>query len=246
MKDDQVRKIIRKRNYGFLRLIDDYVLMIQETVYHKAEIKELVGEYYESLTGHRTPVTVESLHTLNDRLNSRMNKLANSLNPLFTKVRQHGANKVLDTKGNVLKFKVPTYVGVLNTIVKNNLAAVDRLSQYQKNSILKSLTQGIKDGLTYNQMAKSIVEDTEAITINRAQLIAITEVSRAHAQAQRDVMAQNGIKQYRWLTARDRVVCDLCKSLEQGGPYNANDPNSPTPVESTHPRCRCVVCAVVR
>ena len=41
-----------------------------------------------------------------------------------------------------------------------------------------------------------------------------------------------------WITERDDRVCPICQPLD-GLSYDIDDPNTPKPVDDTHPRCRC-------
>lgn len=78
--------------------------------------------------------------------------------------------------------------------------------------------------------------------IQRARVIAITEVTRAHTQGERQIqheLWQQGIQMIaKWQTRRDEKVCPICGPLDNqlerdnGGWGNVVEPPA-------HPRCRC-------
>jgi hypothetical protein len=75
----------------------------------------------------------------------------------------------------------------------------------------------------------------------RAEAIAITEMTRAYADAALEaarVMGQQlGLRMgYNVLTANDQDVCEVCVEAAAGGPYPIEDVSHKP---SLHPRCRC-------
>jgi hypothetical protein len=79
----------------------------------------------------------------------------------------------------------------------------------------------------------------------RAEMIAVTETTRASIEGQRlmvDKLAEEGIRMVRiWLTARDDLVCHICEPRDgveegkgSGRAYWTRDMGPPA-----HPRCRC-------
>jgi SPP1 gp7 family putative phage head morphogenesis protein len=109
-------------------------------------------------------------------------------------------------------------------------------------------------------MSDDIVSEIDNLSKNRAELIADNEAHKAHARAQEDTMRENGIERYQWLTAGDDRVSPICQSLHRQvfefgktGTMNWKDVNgktyviskSPTPIRSSHIRCRCVIIAII-
>jgi len=77
----------------------------------------------------------------------------------------------------------------------------------------------------------------------RAEIIAITETTRAAVEGERGVIAeleQHGIRMYPvWMTRNDELVCPICaprngKPIQPGNETNGEYPPA-------HPRCRCGV-----
>ncbi|MGQ9491728.1 MAG: phage head morphogenesis protein [Anaerolineae bacterium] len=79
----------------------------------------------------------------------------------------------------------------------------------------------------------------------RAKMIAVTEVTRAYAEANQQVFQQTGVPRRRWNTAHDELVCPVCGPLNQV----VVDITEPFPgglaLPPAHPNCRCWITPVV-
>lgn len=93
--------------------------------------------------------------------------------------------------------------------------------------------------------------ESTVLSRTRAEMIAVTEVTRAYAQGSRLAWEQGGIiKRMRWQTANDELVCPICQPLNQAiapvdgsGTFEARDGNGMVTQSArmppAHPRCRC-------
>jgi SPP1 gp7 family putative phage head morphogenesis protein len=75
----------------------------------------------------------------------------------------------------------------------------------------------------------------------RADMIGITEVTRAFAEGNRRVWTDVGASGMTWMTAQDEIVCDICgelaaKTVAIDGEFQQADFAGIPPA---HPRCRC-------
>ena len=76
----------------------------------------------------------------------------------------------------------------------------------------------------------------------RAEMIAVTEMTRAYADASLEAAKQAPIEvMYGVSTVRDLDVCAFCEEAELEGPYPLTDMDHKPPL---HPRCRCDVVLV--
>lgn len=105
--------------------------------------------------------------------------------------------------------------------------------------ISRVLVDGITNGQSKRTIAKAInevVKKSEA----RAELIARTEVIRAHADAQLNEYKQWGVHgvsaKAEFLTAGDARVCSRCAALEKQI-FSIEEAQGMIPL---HPRCRCI------
>lgn len=82
----------------------------------------------------------------------------------------------------------------------------------------------------------------------RADLIAVTETTRAYASGEMGAYRSAGIQRWRWNTNRDEMVCPVCRALngqvaEIGQPFGVFRGQAFTSPPS-HPGCRCWVSPV--
>lgn len=97
--------------------------------------------------------------------------------------------------------------------------------------------------MTMNQLTRLVEGIFDPI---RAELIAVTEVTRTFAQSELTAWRESGIiKRKRWNTARDELVCPICGPLhrtvaDMDGTFPGGFDGPPA-----HPRCRCWVSGVV-
>lgn len=117
----------------------------------------------------------------------------------------------------------------------------------------------IADWTLSGEPLPALVTRLEGTVFNRtrAELIAVTEVTRAYAEGSRLAWERGGvIKLMRWNTANDELVCPICEPLNQtiapvtGGTFEARKEDG-TLVASArmppaHPRCRCWLAPVAQ
>jgi SPP1 gp7 family putative phage head morphogenesis protein len=104
------------------------------------------------------------------------------------------------------------------------------------------MSQTLTDGLVQGKNPREIARDlAKAIDVGkkRAEMIARTEVIRAHAEGQLDVMERLGVEEVgvmvEWSTAGDDRVCPMCQPLE-GIVMKIREARGTLP---RHPLCRC-------
>lgn len=105
--------------------------------------------------------------------------------------------------------------------------------------ISRALTSGLVQGKNPKAIARDMVNEVDGIPLNRARMIARTEIIRAHAEGQLDALEKLGVEQVgvqvEWLTAEDDLVCPECEELG-GTTYEIDDAHDLIPA---HPNCRC-------
>jgi len=250
-----VQRILRNRNYGYSKLINSYTEDIYKAVFNEKEMKERINL---SLNPYKNK---EALKDYLDSYTLRLNKLFDKLTKYFTAVFMHGSSRVMDTKGNKLKFDVPEYKGPIEEIKNFNMKLLAKINAQQEEIIKAELTKGILSGKSYSQMADDIVSKIDNFSRNKAIVIARTETQRAHQTAMYKTMKDNGIKKYQWLSAGDDRVAPLDKSLHRhifnigeegfmdwvgfdGKTYTIH--KSPIPVRDSHINCRCVIVSITQ
>jgi SPP1 gp7 family putative phage head morphogenesis protein len=112
----------------------------------------------------------------------------------------------------------------------------------------KGLQSAIDDFITSPDMTMPQLTDRVAglFDVIRAEMIAVTEVTRSFAEANRVMWQESGVVSgKRWQTASDEIVCPICAPLN--GRVAALGESFPGFIESppAHPRCRCWLTPVV-
>ena len=109
----------------------------------------------------------------------------------------------------------------------------------------RMLRQSIRDWINNGGPLSDL--ETELIPIfgaKRAELIASTEITNVYAQGTLAGYRESGVvKKIEWRTARDEMVCDICRPLHGTRTTLAGTFNGYFP--SAHPRCRCWIAGVV-
>lgn len=78
---------------------------------------------------------------------------------------------------------------------------------------------------------------------DRAELIAIDQITRAFAQGTLETFSRSGIvRGFRVITSRDERVCRICNEAAANGPYSLSDVLHMPPL---HGRCRCHLSPVI-
>jgi SPP1 gp7 family putative phage head morphogenesis protein len=144
-------------------------------------------------------------------------------------------------------------LGLLYTRVFNDLKGITNAMDLQ---ISRVLAQGIADGDNPRLLARKLVSTINGTGMGelgitdtlgrfipaqrRADILARTEIIRAHAEAQlieyKNWAVEGVALKAEFMTAGDERVCDICGSM-QGNIYNLDEASGIIPV---HPRCRCI------
>jgi len=133
-------------------------------------------------------------------------------------------------------------VAMIYTRSYNELKGVTNAMDQQ---ISRVLAQGLAEGLSPYDMARTLTNRVDAIGKNRGRTLARTEVVYAHHQATINEYEQWGATgvtvQAEWLTA-GFGVCPICAPRE-GKIYSLEQVRGMIPV---HPNCRCCAIPVVK
>lgn len=113
---------------------------------------------------------------------------------------------------------------------------------------MSALAGVLADGLAAGDDTASIAGALEDLLDDPgwAQMVALTETTRAVSTASLDSYRRNGVEAVEWLTAEDQRVCNVCAGNEEDGPvlvgmgFGSGDPGPPA-----HPSCRCALAPVI-
>ena len=106
---------------------------------------------------------------------------------------------------------------------------VTQINDVTRKEIARIVSDGVKYGVSYNDIAKAIKSKFEEFAVpspqkhipNRAVLVAVTELANAYCEGNAqvgDYLQSNGVKMMKaWQTLEDDRVSDGCKENEQAG-----------------------------
>jgi SPP1 gp7 family putative phage head morphogenesis protein len=124
----------------------------------------------------------------------------------------------------------------------------DSVGMASANALRRHVAEWITNGLPLRVLVENMQRST--FSVERATLIATTEVTRAYAEGNRAAWRASGIiQQMRWQTSADEMVCPVCRPLSgqvvevgaDGFPIDDGEVAFPP----AHPRCRCWVVPAV-
>lgn len=135
---------------------------------------------------------------------------------------------------------------------KHAAEAVTQINDTTRKEIARIVSDGVKSGASYNDIAKEIKNKFEEFAVpmpqkhvsNRAVLVAVTELANAYCEGNAQVgnyLQDNGVKMMKaWQTLEDDRVSDGCKENERVGwiPINKEFPCGHMH-PPRFPGCRC-------
>jgi len=138
--------------------------------------------------------------------------------------------------------------GTLRELYTINIREIQSIQQDHIKRLELLVARFIGGGtLSWNQLKKGIKALGE-ISDSKATMIARTEVIRAISDSQKQTLIKLGKKYWRWITAMDERVCEVCGPLEGrvveiGKPFTIHK-RQPIFNSPVHPHCRCSQVAV--
>lgn len=135
---------------------------------------------------------------------------------------------------------------------KHAAEAVTQINDTTRKEIARIVSDGVKSGTSYNDIAKAIKSKFEEFAVpspqkhipNRAVLVAVTELANAYCEGNAqvgDYLQSNGVKMMKaWQTLEDDRVSDGCKENEKAGwiPIDKEFPSGHMH-PPRFPGCRC-------
>lgn len=135
---------------------------------------------------------------------------------------------------------------------KHAAEAITQINDVTRKEIARIVSDGVKSGTSYNDIAKAIKSKFEEFAVpspqkhisNRAVLVAVTELANAYCEGNAqvgDYLQSNGVKMMKaWQTLEDDRVSDGCKENEQAGwiPIDKEFPSGHMH-PPRFPGCRC-------
>ncbi len=125
--------------------------------------------------------------------------------------------------------------------IKRNSRVYTGISHDNIKKIREIIADHYLEGKTRGETSREIVRLVEDLDIERAGLIARTEISEANYQQSLNKYRKIGIVEVEMLVALDDQTCDICRALS-GKHFPINDP----PKIPVHEGCRCIIIPFIR
>lgn len=152
-----------------------------------------------------------------------------------------GGNDFLQAKRIPVKFDLRNEQ-ILELIRGKTDLLIQVLDKTTKNFIAEKIIEGIKSGLTKNQVTDSIRDILPETYAKRAETVAYTEMSNMVNASELETATRNNAVAKRWITVGDDLVDEICEANEAEETININDSfQSGDMRPPAHPNCRCVL-----
>lgn len=129
-----------------------------------------------------------------------------------------------------------TMADALNVFVDRNRTSIPTIADRRLQVFARVLAQAKANGMTAKQLATAL---RDALRDDPwARMVALTELTRASAEAARQAYTAAGITTWQWVT--EPGACPICLANEAAGPRTIGDawPDG-SDAPPAHPHCRC-------
>lgn len=248
------QKINRKKRMGVRSKIGEYFTAINKTFYDESLLQESLGDFLEK-TGQNN--LQDAFLDYLQRLSAKTAELLKKARELLSDAYTTGSKRIQDQDGETLSFDEVEDENAINILVQKQEQHYKDLTKRQSRVVDQTISQGLKRGRSYEQIAKDIQMNVRQTTHFSALRIARSEIVAAHSFGQTETMSKAGIEEYSIITSENykgkdgkTYPCKVCRSVS--GPRGrehrykvsqAGTAQGPLPVTHTHPNCNCVVVA---
>lgn len=138
-------------------------------------------------------------------------------------------------------FDRPVHAERANLLFTRVFSDLKGITDAMSSQISRVLADGLVRGINPREMAGELTDQIDKMTRTRAEMLARTEVVRAHHLANIAEYREAGLDDLvviaEFVATPDSRVCSICASLA-GKRYTLDEAESVIPV---HPRCRCAM-----
>lgn len=124
----------------------------------------------------------------------------------------------------------------IDSLEVRNLSALRGISDEMSKQIIREVQEGMNRGESMTAIKRRIAGRVNSIGMNRADLMARTEVMYAANDGAIKRYSQEGVEKWQWYTTQDDRLCPQCRP-KHNQIYAIGGSQQPPPL---HPRCRCV------
>jgi len=227
------KKINKRKYYGVGVDIDEYEELIENSI----DYDEL-DEYLSTL--REKTLTESYIDDARNLINNVFDTgMMQKVKDLFTDAHDKGTKRVFDKEGEQIDTGDVDPRGV-EQLANEQRDYIENLHEDAGEKVEEELTKAMEEGESIPEARDRLMNELDGLTKNRAETIARSEIIKASSKGTEDAMDEAGIDEVIWIATEDNRVCEDCKALHMK-PFKRE--KAPTPVESTHPNCRCTVAA---
>ena len=236
-EEDVAKAILKYRSLGSLP--ENKLVALKGLEKLKAELKEIGKKLNKEQSLIFRQTTRESFKL---GISGGIKEFVQAALPFYKDLKPDGIDKlatkvfsIIDTNG-------------LDFMLEYNLTLVGDVQRELTDSIQRTILNGIITGKGTDDIVRDlgkVVLDKDSFrqaggkTFSKAQyrmeMIARTEIIRAHNMGRQNFHQQVGIKKLEWLAMGDERMCPVCKKMN-GKVF----PIDKFPPQPSHPHCRCV------
>lgn len=136
-------------------------------------------------------------------------------------------------------FARPVAIGKVKLLAGRVFTELKGVTQTMSQQLTRELADGLVQGMSPREISRRMANRVDNLTRTRANVIARTEIIRAHGEGQLDALETLGVDKVgvmaEWSTTGDDRVCQLCLPLE-GSVLSVKEARGLLP---RHPNCRC-------
>lgn len=156
---------------------------------------------------------------------------------------QKGSKRVFNVSGE--QVVIPTEELDIQPLVRNLIAQQSthykNYSERMLKKVEENLTKSIEEGESIAEATKNLRKDLTHMKKWEGERLSRSEIIHASAEGTKETMRVAGIENVIWYATIDDRTCEICKNLHK----KKFELGEVTPVEDTHPNCRCVLLADV-
>jgi SPP1 gp7 family putative phage head morphogenesis protein len=132
----------------------------------------------------------------------------------------------------------PIHADAIGLLFSRNFSELKGVTEQMNQRISRVLAQGLAEGRNPKKIATELISEV-GWGRKRAEMVARTEITRAHAEGTLNSYASFGLQgvmvDVEWLSASDDRVCPHCSSMS-GKVFTIEEARGLIP---SHPNCRC-------
>ncbi len=236
VEDEIARAILKYRSLGSLP--DNQLAALKGLEKLQAEVIEIIGRLKREQTLVLRNSTKESFHL---GINHGVAELAMAQLPFYLDLKPDGIDKLATKIFSIID------TNALDFMVQYNLTLAGDVQRELADGIKRVMMQGIMEGKSTDDIVRDmgrVILDKDSFrqagtrVFSKAQyrmeMIARTEVLRAHNIGRLKFHQKAGIEKLEWMTMDDERTCQVCGPLDDKTFSTDKFPQQPA-----HPHCRC-------